>query len=69
MKIFGVFRMKNHDFTPTNLIFSSFRGGVPPLGSAPALVCYFPGNLGENWIWLFLSNSPFTKHEQMGIIE
>ena len=32
-KIFGVFRVKNHDFTPKNLIFSNFRGGggVPPL--------------------------------------
>jgi hypothetical protein len=26
-KIFGVFRMKNHDFTPKNHIFSNFRGG------------------------------------------
>ena len=25
-KIFWVFRVKNHDFTPTNLIFSNFRG-------------------------------------------
>jgi hypothetical protein len=24
--IFGVFRVKNHDFTPKNLIFSNFRG-------------------------------------------
>ena len=32
-KIFGVFRVKNHDFTPKNLIFSNFRGGGldPPL--------------------------------------
>jgi hypothetical protein len=32
-KIVGVFRVKNHDFTPTNLIFSNFRGaraGCPP---------------------------------------
>ena len=32
-KIFGVFRVKNHDFTPKNHIFSNFRGGarrVPP---------------------------------------
>jgi hypothetical protein len=33
--IFGVFRVKNHDFTPNNLIFSNFWGGrapgVPPL--------------------------------------
>ena len=46
-EIFGVFRVKNHDFTPKNLIFSNFRGGAgcppppppPPhthTGSAPA---------------------------------
>ena len=41
-KIFGVFRVKNHDFTPKNHIFSNFRGGgggrapdAPPTGSAP----------------------------------
>ena len=31
-KIFGVFRVKNHDFTPKNHIFSNFR--APP-GSTP----------------------------------
>ena len=39
-KIVGVFRVKNHDFTPKNHIFSNFRGGArrvrlpldPPLG-------------------------------------
>ena len=34
-KIFGVFRVKNHDFTPKTHIFSNFRGGAhwvhPPL--------------------------------------
>ena len=34
-KIFGVFRVKNHDFTPKNHIFSNFRGAArrerPPL--------------------------------------
>ena len=40
-KNFGVFRVKNHDFTPRNHIFSNFRGGgrrvrPPPPGSAPA---------------------------------
>ena len=30
-KMFGVFRVKNHDFTPTNHIFSNF-------GSAPAII-------------------------------
>jgi hypothetical protein len=27
-KIVGVFRVKNHDFTQKNHIFSNFRGGV-----------------------------------------
>jgi hypothetical protein len=39
-KIFGVFRVKNHDFTPKNHIFPNFRGGGarrvrPPPGSTP----------------------------------
>jgi hypothetical protein len=39
-KNFGVFRVKNHDFTPKNNIFSNFRGGGarrvrPPPESAP----------------------------------
>jgi hypothetical protein len=29
--ICGVFRVKNHDFTPKNHIFSNFRGGPPRL--------------------------------------
>ena len=28
--IFEVFRVKNHDFMPKNLIFSNFRGGGTP---------------------------------------
>ena len=36
-KIFGVFRVKNHDFTPKNHIFSNFRGRrAPPLD--PSLI-------------------------------
>jgi hypothetical protein len=41
-KSFGVFRVKNHNFTPKNHIFSNFRGGerrvrpLPP-GSAPVI--------------------------------
>jgi hypothetical protein len=38
---FGVFRVKNHDFTPKNHIFSHFRGGarrVPPPPLDPPLV-------------------------------
>ena len=43
-KIFGVFRVKNHYFTPKNHIFSNFRGAragcppPPPLGSAPDIL-------------------------------
>jgi hypothetical protein len=42
-KMFGVFRVKNHDFTPKNHIFSNFRGCAPPLppGSAPAYTYFF----------------------------
>ena len=41
--IFGVFRVKNHDFTPKNHIFSNFRRGArrvrpPPLD--PPLVIF-----------------------------
>ena len=35
-KIFWVFRVKNHDFTPKNHIFSNFRGGHAP-GTPPPL--------------------------------
>ena len=34
-KIVGVFRVKNHDFTPKNHIFSNLRGGAA--GSAPGI--------------------------------
>ena len=45
-KFFGVFRVKNHDFTPKNLIFSNFRGGGgrrldPPLISMGWWWCLF----------------------------
>ena len=33
--IFGVFRVKNHDFTPKNYIFSNFMGGGGGGGGAP----------------------------------
>ena len=41
---FGVFRVKNHNFTQKNHIFSNFRGrgvgapGAPPLESAPEMI-------------------------------
>ena len=33
--IFGVFRVKNHDFTPINLIFFQFQGGGGAPGAPP----------------------------------
>ena len=36
-KIFGVFRVKNHDFTPKNHMYSNFRGAPGAPGSAPGL--------------------------------
>ena len=43
-KHFGVFRVKNHDFTPKNHIFSNFRGGVrrvrPPPWIHPCVLHY-----------------------------
>ena len=35
-KMFGVFRVKSHDFMPKKIIFFPILGGAPPLGSAPA---------------------------------
>jgi len=43
-KIFEVFRVKNHDFTQKNHIFSNFRGaraGCAPPVSAPGIVYVF----------------------------
>ena len=34
---FGVFRVKNHDFTPNNHIFSNFRGGARRVRLPPPL--------------------------------
>ena len=36
--IFGVFRVKNHDFTPKNYIFSNFMGGGGGGGAHPGSV-------------------------------
>jgi hypothetical protein len=46
-QIVGVFRVKNHDFTPNNHIFSNFRGGrAPPPGSAPEIWFH-----SIQWFW------------------
>jgi hypothetical protein len=48
-KIFGVFLVKNHDFTPKNNIFSNFRGAHA--GSAPG-VCVMVFNTTVNDIYV-----------------
>ena len=58
-KIFGVFRVENHDFTPKNHIFSNFRGGarrVRPPGSAPGMVdsscsLYGTSRVTDSQVW------------------
>jgi hypothetical protein len=48
-KILWVFRVKNHDFTPKNLIFSNFRGGArrvrPPPWIRPCRAWHFAARL------------------------
>ena len=39
-KFVGVFRVKNHDFTPKNHIFSNFRGHAPPPWIRPCYVLF-----------------------------
>ena len=48
VKIVGVFRVKNHDFTPKNHIFSNFRGG----GGAPPLLWIRPAIISTSWRWV-----------------
>jgi hypothetical protein len=44
-KIFGAFRVKNHDFTPKNHIFSNYRGRPPWI--RPCSWCaFFAGGWG-----------------------
>ena len=38
LKIFGVFRVKNHDFTPTKHIFPILGGGPRRVRPAPAMI-------------------------------
>ena len=49
-KFFGVFRVKNHDFTPKNHIFSNFSGARAP-GAPPPLP---PGSAPVNVISLLI---------------
>jgi hypothetical protein len=39
-KSFGVFRVKNHDFTPNNHIFFQFNLRVAPLLNPPLVLLY-----------------------------
>jgi hypothetical protein len=64
-KILGVFRVKNHDFTPKNHIFSNFRGGArrvrplpldPPLGNSSVV-----NNMQYNLFTIFPLSGPFAE--------
>ena len=56
-KMSGIFRVKNHDFMPKNLIFFNFRGGVHQCassGSTPSYTnFYLPPNVKytETTMW------------------
>jgi hypothetical protein len=50
-KFFWVFRVKNHDFTPKNHIFSNFRGGGRRAPLDPPLRCTkFADYLTDNYV-------------------
>jgi len=51
-KMFGVFRVKNHDFTPTNHIFSNF-------GSAPAISKILSSS-GTKWLPIMMYIHPLS---------
>ena len=62
--IFGVFRVKNHDFTAKNHIFSNFRGGgasVPPSYRDPSLVLMLSFYLNVDTNTATAINSPIAK--------
>ena len=55
-KIFGVFRVKNHDFTPKNLIFSNFR--IRPW----TIPCQFFSNVIMYNIYFYYFNLQFLNY-------
>jgi hypothetical protein len=68
-KIFGVFRVKNHDFTPKNLIFPILGGGRAP-GATPhpwirPCICISCVDTQNRYAWrisyFFLSTLCFQK--------
>jgi hypothetical protein len=75
-KNFGVFRVKNHDYTPKNHIFSNFRGGrapgaPPPPGSAPALlylslVFFLKKSLNKSWFLTWNTPKIFAPPSAIG---
>ena len=50
-KVFGVFRVKNNDFTPKNHIFSNYRGGAP---SAPPPPPWIRPWVVESFVYLIV---------------
>ena len=46
-KFVGVFRVKNHDFTPKNHMFSNFKGGGRAPGAPPGSAHADEGHSGN----------------------
>jgi hypothetical protein len=67
-KIFGVFRVKNHDFTPKNHIYFNFRGaraGCAPPGSTPGReICHIKRKRTKWWTVVYKKLHRKLKIEQ-----
>ena len=69
--MFGVFRVKNHDFTPKNPIFSNFKGGGGAPGAPPGST---PDLHTLSWFWnnqslfLLLNAVCLAKKQQIPIL-
>ena len=69
-KYFWVFRVKNHDFTPKNPIFSNFRGGARRVRPCIVLVIHSSDNMwslsGRESVQIFYSLLCILRsHEQV----
>jgi hypothetical protein len=68
LKFFGVFRVKNHDFTPKNHIFSNFRGGGAPEIIANCLCLFTHGGVDIDFCCSFLIVSLVVTHSSSPLL-
>jgi hypothetical protein len=62
--MFGVFRVKNHDFTPKNHIFSNFRGAPSPLDPPQNDKMYFQNkNYEKLCLFFYFRNRRVQERE------